>query len=182
MTPIKTLFVHYTAPPVVGGVEAVIEAHARVFQAAGYPVTIAAGRGEASALPAGTGLERIPEMDTQHADILDISAGLEQGYVPPGFAPLRDRLTAALRPIVRGFDVVIVHNIFTKHFNLPLTAALMRLLEEEGQHQRWLAWCHDLTWTSEHAREKVFPGRPWDLLRAYRPDLHYVTVSEQRRT
>jgi hypothetical protein len=36
---------HYSAPPVVGGVEAVIAAHVKTFQEAGYPVTVIAGRG-----------------------------------------------------------------------------------------------------------------------------------------
>ena len=47
---------HYSAPPVVGGVEAVIQAHAQTFVQAGYPVTVVAGRGEAAALPEGVDL------------------------------------------------------------------------------------------------------------------------------
>ena len=42
----NTAILHYSAPPVVGGVEAVISAHAEVFQRNGYPVTVVAGRGD----------------------------------------------------------------------------------------------------------------------------------------
>jgi glycosyltransferase involved in cell wall biosynthesis len=73
-----------------------------------------------------------------------------------------------------------VHNVFTKHFNLPLTAALFRLLDL-GLIPRCVAWCHDLTWTSPNSRKKVFSGYPWDLLRTQRPDLIYVTVSQERQ-
>jgi mannosylglucosylglycerate synthase len=73
-----------------------------------------------------------------------------------------------------------VHNVFTKHFNLPLTAALHRLLDE-GAIGHCIAWCHDFTWTSPNSRSKVHPGYPWNLLRTRRPDTTYVVVSEQRR-
>ena len=77
-------------------------------------------------------------------------------------------------------DHVIIHNVFTKHFNLPLTAALMRLLEQ-GMIRHCIAWCHDFTWTSAHSRSSVHPGYPWDLLRTFREDVTYVTVSRHRQ-
>lgn len=176
----KTAFVHYTAPPVVGGVEAVLEAHARAFLDAGYPVKMIVGRGESEALPEGVELAVIPEMDTQHPDILEISAALEEGRVPDEFLPMRDRLIELLRPELADIDVVIVHNVFSKHFNLPLTAALARLVEE-GAGGRCLAWGHDFSWTSPNSRSKVFPGYPWNLLKSALPGIKYITISEQRR-
>jgi glycosyltransferase involved in cell wall biosynthesis len=77
-------------------------------------------------------------------------------------------------------DVLIVHNVFTKHFNLPLTAALFRLLDQ-GTIRHCIAWCHDMTWTSPNSRSRVFPGYPWDLLRTRRSDITYVTVSQERQ-
>jgi glycosyltransferase involved in cell wall biosynthesis len=73
-----------------------------------------------------------------------------------------------------------VHNVFTKHFNLPLTAALFRLLDQ-GVIHRCVAWCHDITWTSANSRSKVYPGYPWDLLSTYRSDVTYVTISKNRQ-
>lgn len=180
MSPNKTAFLHYSAPPVTGGVEAVLAAHAQVFLDSGYPVTMIAGQADKGDLPAGTEVVVIPEMDTQHPEILEISASLEQGRVPEQFAPMRERLAQALRPILREHALLIVHNVLTKHFNLPLTAALFQLLDEQAI-RRCVAWCHDLTWTSPNSRSKVFPGYPWDLLRTYRADVQYVAVSEQRQ-
>ena len=40
--------IHYSAPPIVGGVESVLGHHARLMSDAGHRVTIIAGRGEAS--------------------------------------------------------------------------------------------------------------------------------------
>ncbi len=171
---------HYSAPPVVGGVEAVIEAHARLLVRAGYQVTVVAGRGQGNALPDGTRFEQIPEIDSQHPEILQISQELEKGRVPEAFETMEFLLEAALRPVLGSVDTVIIHNIFTKHFNLPLTAALMRLLDKKAM-RACIAWCHDFTWTSEHSRFKVHPGAPWDDLRTFRPEVTYVTVSQMRQ-
>jgi glycosyltransferase involved in cell wall biosynthesis len=171
---------HYTAPPVVGGVEAVIQAHARIFLQAGYPVTVVAGRGEAGALPPGASFVHVPEIDSQDAEIAQMSVQLEQGQVPPGFEAMTERVARTLAPILSRVDNVIVHNVFTKHFNLPLTAALDRLLD--GDHApHCIAWCHDFTWTSPSSGSKVHPGYPWDLLRTRHPDVTYVVVSERRQ-
>jgi glycosyltransferase involved in cell wall biosynthesis len=175
----NTAILHYSAPPVVGGVEAVISAHAEVFQRNGYPVTVVAGRGDPSALPAGAGWIRIPEMDSQHPEILKMSAELDAGRVPDGFQDLVSQLAATLSRELRPFHNVIVHNIFSKHFNLPLTAALARLLEN-GQLRNPIAWCHDFTWSSPHSRDAVHPGYPWELLRKRLTGLTYVVVSEKR--
>lgn len=183
---------HYSAPPVVGGVEAVIAAHVKAFQMAGYPVTVVAGRGgdgEGRFQPVEPGgLEgsfparfiQIPEMDSQHPQILELSRQLEAGILPDGFERMAARLTTALEPLLGEFERVFVHNIFTKHFNLPLTAALVGLLES-GRLRGCIAWCHDLSWTSPNSRSKVYPRDPWDLLRSYRPEITYVAISEERR-
>jgi glycosyltransferase involved in cell wall biosynthesis len=176
----ETAILHYTAPPVVGGVEAVIQAHVRVFTQAGYPVTVITGRGEGAALPSDVGFVLIPEMDSQHPQVIQAGAMLEQGEVPPAFDDMVNQLIATLTPILSRFDNVIIHNLFTKHFNLPLTAALYLLLDAGGL-QHCIAWCHDFTWTSPSSRSKVHPGYPWDLLRTYRADVTYVTVSHQRQ-
>jgi hypothetical protein len=41
----KTAFLHYFVSPVVGGVEAVIQAHTSLLLGAGYPVRLIAGAG-----------------------------------------------------------------------------------------------------------------------------------------
>jgi hypothetical protein len=176
----RVAVLHYSAPPVIGGVEAVIQAHLLSLQSNGYPATVIAGRGEANALPPGADFLLVPEMDSQHPEIRRAGEILEGGSIPAGFGTLTDRLVHRLGPILAGFDLVILHNLFTKHFNLPLTAALHRLLDA-GAIRRCIAWCHDLSWTSPSSREKVHPGYPWDLLRTFRPEVSYVVVSEERR-
>ena len=171
---------HYSAPPVIGGVESVMHTHARLLVEAGYPTAILAGAGAQASLPAGAELLLIPEVHSQHPQILEISRELEAGYVPSSFEGIVARLSEALSPLLAPLDVLIVHNVFTKHFNLPLTAALFRLLDQSSIH-RCFAWCHDLTWTSPRSRAKVHPGYPWDLLRTLHPNVSYVTISQERQ-
>lgn len=176
----QVAFLHYTAPPVVGGVEGVIEAHVRTFLRAGYAVAVIAGRGEEHALPAEAGFLPVAQIDTQHPEIAAMSAELEQGKMPSTFDRMVDAIAAGLRTKLSRFSDVIVHNAFTKRFNLPLTAALFRLLDG-GSIAHCIAWCHDVGWASDHSLPNLHSGYPWDLLRTYRPDVSYVVVSQQRK-
>lgn len=174
----KTAFLHYSAPPVTGGVETVLAAHAQAFLEAGYPVTVIAGQAGERDLPAGAGVVVIPEMDIQHPEIVEISEALEHGQMPPTFTAMRDHLSAALRPVLQAFDAVIIHNVLTAHFNLPLTAALFQLLDKHAV-RRCIAWCHDAAWAGSGSQPVGRSGYPWDLLRTYLADVRYVAVSER---
>jgi glycosyltransferase involved in cell wall biosynthesis len=178
--PKKIAILHYTAPPVIGGVESVLEAQANLFIRHHYAVTVIAGRGDSSALPQGVNFISVPLIDSQHPEITAMNQQLEQGVLPTNFEKIKDELVQTLWPILSGFDTVIVHNIFTKHFNLPLTAALFFLLNEEGIKQ-WIAWSHDFTWTSPNSSSKVFPEYPWELLRTSHTKLQHVVVSKDRQ-
>jgi mannosylglucosylglycerate synthase len=176
----RIVSLHYTAPPVIGGVEAVIRAHARCLLGTGHTVVVIAGEGAGEALAQGADFVGIPELASQHPVVRAVSAELEQGRVPAIFEALTMELAGRLRPLLQPADWVVVHNVFTKHFNLPLTAALHRLLDRGGMG-RCIAWCHDFSWTSPHSRSKLHSGYPWDLLKTYRSDVAYVTVSQRRQ-
>jgi glycosyltransferase involved in cell wall biosynthesis len=178
--PKRIAILHYAAPPVIGGVESVLEAHASLFIRHGYDVTVIAGRGEAAALPQHVKFLPLPMIDSQHPEITAMNQQLEQGIVPANFEKIKEELVQTLKPILTDFNAVIVHNIFTKHFNLPLTAALFTLLDEDVVGN-WIAWSHDFTWTSPNSSSKVFPKYPWDLLRKPHPKLQQVVVSKNRQ-
>lgn len=176
----KAAILHYSLPPVVGGVETVIAAHARLLLQHGWEVQLIAGRGEPSALPSAAQFIHIPLMDTRHREIRRLQQALEAGEVPGDFERLANQLAVELATALKGASAVLVHNIFTKHFNLALTAALVRLVQA-GQLNHPIAWCHDLSWTSPHSSSSLHPGYPWDLLGSCHPGITYVAVSAQRR-
>jgi glycosyltransferase involved in cell wall biosynthesis len=167
---------HYTAPSIIGGVEFVIEQHARLLAEAAYPVTLVAGRGEP-----GSDVVIVPEMDSEHPENLRIMQSLEEGLVPPEFNTLQATIENSLASILSASDLLIVHNVFHHHFNMPLTAALHHLIER-GVTRRVIAWCHDISrYVKPASGVQLRFGFPWDLIRAYRPETHYVTVSSQRQ-
>lgn len=169
---------HYTAPPVIGGVEATIRDHARLLARRGYPVAIIAGRGES--WHRRLEMRLISEADSMHPDVLKVTRALEQGAVSSPFHDLRDNLRERLRHALQGTEICFVHNVLCLHFNLPLTAAIHDLIDQ-GLPTRFVAWNHDLSWTDPAQRSKMHPGFPWDLLRQPREEFTYVVVSEDRR-
>lgn len=176
----KTIgILHYTAPPVVGGVESVIAHHARLLAAAGYPVRVLAGRG-------GEHFTQIqfaylPLADSRHPAVLAAKAELDQGQIPADFEELVARITADLATAVAGLDVLIAHNVCSLHKNLALTAALRRVCAQPGA-PRLIMWHHDLAWTAPRYQAELHSGWPWDLLCQPWPDVPttHVVVSELR--
>jgi mannosylglucosylglycerate synthase len=176
----KTAILHYTAPPVIGGVEGVIQAHARVFDRLGYPLTVIAGRGDKTAFPESIEYLELPEIDSRHDGVLEITNQLKQGHIGPDFERWVERFVSTLEPVLDQFDNLIVHNIFSKQYNIPLTTALFRMLDE-GSIPNTIAWVHDIAWTSKNSRRDLHDGYPWDILKTFREDLTYVTISRLRQ-
>jgi mannosylglucosylglycerate synthase len=172
----SVVIVHYTPPGVVGGVEHIIYQHARLLESRGFSVTLVAGRNEGAALPVTV----IPEIDAAREDSATLEAQLAAGAVPPAFWEARNRILDALLRLAGSADRVLVHNAFTLHFSLPLTAALWTLAVR-APAGKYLAWSHDLSWTNPLYQPTMHPGYPWNLLRLPAPGVRYVTVSDARR-
>ena len=169
---------HYSAPPVVGGVESVMGHQAHLLAGAGHRVTVAAGRG--AAMEAAVAFASLPLLDSRHPRVLAVKAELDAGHVPEAFSQLLDDLERDLRQALAGIDLVLAHNVCSLHKNLALTAALYHLSRQPG-FPRLIAWHHDLAWTTERYRAELHPGYPWDLLRQPWPAVSQVVVSDARR-
>jgi mannosylglucosylglycerate synthase len=174
----KIILLHYSVPPVVGGVESVIGHHARLMADDGHEVCLVAGRGEQ--MDPRLGFIRIPMVDSRHPAVLSIKAQLDRGMVPDKFFALVDELAGQLRDAVSGADCLIAHNVCSLNKNLVLTAALRRISEEKD-HPRFILWHHDLAWTTPRYRGELHEGHPWDLLRSAWPGAQQVTISGYRR-
>jgi mannosylglucosylglycerate synthase len=170
---------HYTSPSVVGGVEAVMAAHAGLFLEYGCRVKYVVGRGEK---PAGEAdFEVIPLLDSKHPDIVAAGQQLEDGQPAPDFERLKQSLIVQLKAAIQGVNACIVHNAFTLHKNLPLAAAFHELISC-GVSTKFIAWCHDVAWANPLYIPKMRDEYPFSLLKTTLPQVTYVTVSELRRT
>jgi mannosylglucosylglycerate synthase len=138
----RITLVHYSAPPIIGGVEGVLGAHARLFRMAGHDVSIVARRGAPDCLL------RAENPLTELAEALE------------------------------GSDVVIVHNVLTMPFDMPLTRALWTLAET-WPGPRWIAWVHDVA-VANPDYDYPWHHPPWNLLTCASPQFSYVAVSSLR--
>jgi mannosylglucosylglycerate synthase len=174
----KICLLHYSAPPIVGGVESVLGHHARLMVGHGQQVRIIAGRGQQ--MDERVEFVNVPIVDSRHPEVLAIKAELDAGRVPRGFDDLSERIAAQLLEAVEDADQLIAHNVCSLHKNLALTAALHRL-SESHKRPRLILWHHDLAWTTPRYRPELHDGYPWDLLRTDWPWAQQVVVSESRR-
>jgi mannosylglucosylglycerate synthase len=174
----KIALLHYSSPPIVGGVESVLAHHARLMTRAGHQVTILAGRGKPfdAAIP----VRILPLLDSRHPRVLAIKAALDKGQYPPAFDELRDQIGQELSAALQGFDLLIAHNVASLHKNLPLTAALHAVYKLPG-FPHLILWHHDLAWTTSRYRFEMHHGYPWDLLCTDWGGVTHVVISELRR-
>ena len=170
---------HYSVPPVVGGVESVIAHHARLMTADGHAVRLVAARGES--LSEQIPLIRVPLADSRHERVLKVKAQLDCGEVTTDFESLRDDLVQELQTALSKTDLLIAHNVCSLNKNLALTAALYQL-HSSGRLPALILWHHDLAWTTPRYLPELHAGYPWDLLRTDWGGVTHVVVSELRRT
>src|SRR5690349_19362469 len=124
----KIVLLHYSAPPVVGGVESVIGHHARLMTNAGHNVRIVAGRGEQT--DPRVDFVQIPLADSRHPTVLSIKEKLDEGIVPVEFSELVENLAKELSSVLIDADCLIAHNVCSLNKNLILAAALKKISEE----------------------------------------------------
>ncbi len=158
----RIALLHYSAPPVVGGVEAVLRRHAGLLADHGYPVQVIAGRGQPwdERIP----VRVLPLLDSRHPEVQAAKRRLDAGQVPDNLETLIDGIRQTLRPVLQGMDVLLAHNVCSLHKNLALTAALQRMWQAQDI-SRLILWHHDLAWTASRYRRELHAGWPWDLLR-----------------
>jgi glycosyltransferase involved in cell wall biosynthesis len=148
----RIAIVHYTAPPVIGGVERIIAGQARAMIAAGHEVTIVCGNADAS----------VPGVRVAVA------------------SELSRQPCAPLSTVLADHEVVIVHNLFTMPFNLPATQQL-RQLAVEWNKVHWINWVHDIAAVNPAYAHLPWDHADYAMLRQPAPNCTHVAVSEVRR-
>ena len=174
----KISLLHYSSPPIVGGVESVLAHHARLMANAGHDVTILAGRGEK--FDERIIVKILPKLDLRHAEVMEVKGLLDVGKYTPAFDTLRNEIKKELSEEIKDCDVLIAHNVASLSKNLALTAVL-----HEGSQMpdfpKLVLWHHDLAWTTPRYRDELHNGYPWNLLRTYWKNVTQVVVSKLRQ-
>ena len=180
MTPPRVAYVHYSCPPVIGGVEVVLKAQAEQTAAAGMDCKVVVGVGEQFA--PGITVATIPELSATHDRTRSAHEAALAGD-RDAFDDAADDIAGKLADAVSDRDVVVVHNMLTMHFNLAATAALAGLAAEAAASgsQRFISVAHDATFNDPSYAEHQRPEYPWSLLSGPLPGVRYATISEARR-
>ena len=168
--------VHYSCPPIVGGVEEVLGQQASILHRNGHSVSIISGMGEVYTDAFPVRIEGL--LGSTHKDIVKAHERLNQGVIRP-IRQLTEKIIRILEDWSRGLDVILVHNVLHMPFNLPLTLALRRLASNKDT-PAIVSWAHD----SPYLRPNVpihMTHHPWNVLCRPHPNIHYVTISEARR-
>ena len=174
----RVAILHYSAPPVIGGVESAVAAHASLLAERRYTVKVVAGRGEP--FDPRVPLEIIPLLNSQHPFVLEVSRALTLGNVTPEMHALVAAISHKLTEALTEVDVCIAHNALTLHKNLALTGALHAITQTEPR-LRLIGWCHDFVWDDPVYAGELHEGYPWNLLCHAWAGVQYVVVSEARR-
>jgi len=176
----KIALLHYSGPPEISGVDLLMKDQARLFRLHNYPVEIIAGKPRAfrKDIPVTT----IRPMYPTHPLVLRVRKELEGGIVSNTFHQLEENLYQSLKKhiLARGISVVIIHNVMTRHYNLPLTAALVRLVADLPQ-VKFCAWVHNINCFDDPylgLRKELASQYPWNLLVKPVPNLTYICISE----
>ena len=169
---------HYSSYPLIGGVERILQAHAKLFTKHGHKVNIITGEGEQfdEKIP----VRVLPEMRSLHLVDSKLQEELGEGKVTKRFETLKDSIYGKLKAELSSTDICISHNLLTMHFNLALTSALVEIIEQKVC-KKFISWSHDATFTDSNYRKQWRYIYPWSLLHCPASGVRQVTISGSRR-
>jgi len=167
--------IHYSCPPVVGGVEEIIRQQALLFKRYGHNVKVIVGTG--ARFSDACEVEINPLLGSRNRQVLNAhQQGL--GGNTEKLETLIKKILRYLTDSLEGFDLLIAHNVLTMPYNLPLTAALHRI----GQEDRIpvISWNHDSPYFYPDYPQHL-DRFPWSILKRAYAGIYYVAISRSRK-
>jgi len=164
---------HYSCPPVVGGVEEIVRQQASLFFRYHHHVKVLAGSG--GLFSDEIDVEIHPLLSSRNSEILKVQKEPEK--YKQEIEKYRGQIYSYLKSSLKHYDILIAHNVLSMHYNLPLTLALHQLAEEGVV--KLIAWNHDSPFFYETQPAYLTDGA-WSVLRRYNRNIHYVTISASR--
>ncbi len=166
---------HYSVPPVIGGVEEVIRQQAELFHRHHHHVSILAGDG--GEFSRKYEILFHPLLSSRNRAILNAhQLSIKKGEHSRIYS-LSKRIYRFLRRVLSDTEVLIAHNVLSMPFNLPLTLAILKMADEE--FIKVISWGHDSPYFSPDYPEYL-EKPPWNVLKKPHPKITYVAVTESR--
>ncbi|MCF7884940.1 MAG: glycosyltransferase [Candidatus Marinimicrobia bacterium] len=174
----QVIIIHYTLPPVIGGVENMLKPLAEQLAQHDYIVTFMAGRGGINSTKIKTTL--IPELDPGNTKIAKMQRQINTGTLPEHYHSKVKEIEKKIETRIGYIDNIIIHNMMTMPFNLAATEALWNFIQKYPDKNYYI-WTHDLAWQMDCHQDKLYNRPPWDLLKRKIPQADYITVSNYRQ-
>ncbi|MFH1416242.1 MAG: glycosyltransferase family 4 protein [Elusimicrobiota bacterium] len=176
--------IHYSAPPVLGSVEAVIEKMCRMFSDNGYRTTLIVARGGRKYRSGFYDIKRIKEINSQFSINQNINERLEKGRdVSDVFSEYSDRIFKKLDRVLGRIDICLMHNVLVKDLNFPLAAAIHRLADKYAGSKTFVNWVHDASYMDY--RQPYWYDRkdefPYKFVTKHNTNIVNVAVSPKRQ-
>lgn len=160
-------FLHYSALPVIGGVELTVDIHAKLLKESNFKVNIIAGDGKPDKF--------IPELKSSYYK--GMLSKILNGKAPEDFYSEVQKVKKKILTALKSTNILIVHNLFTMHFNLVATAALV----EVSKKIKTIGWVHDLSYV-DPTYDLPPPGNsPLRFISNSTPGIKWVTITNYRR-
>ncbi|UCG81469.1 MAG: glycosyltransferase family 4 protein [Desulfobacterales bacterium] len=174
--PLRIGLLHYSCPPVVGGVEEIVNQQASVFRRMGHSVSVLAGMGDVYTEDFPIRIE--PMLGSKNSQIIKAHEKCKKGQGTALERPT-NRIYGILEDWSRELDVILAHNVLHMPFNLPLTLALRRLADSANR-AIVVSWAHDSPYF-DPSPPKYLKHSPWTVLCQPHPNIQYVTISGYRK-
>lgn len=167
---------HYSCPPVVGGVEEVIRQQANLFFRYFNNVKIFAGNGKqfTDHIP----VEINPLLGSRNPEIEEAHDLLKNNKDDSLIMRYKKDIYRYLKDSLKNFNLLIVHNVLSMPYNLPLTLALWELAQNKVIPI--VSWNHDSPYFYENYGT-FLDQEPWLILKKCNPSIKYVTISNVRK-
>lgn len=171
----KIGLIHYSCPPIVGGVEEVLNNQAMILKRLGHSVKVLAGMGGSENLPYSVHIEPLISSNNSLINKMhdDVKKGNERLL-----KELSEKVVEILERWSEDLDIIIAHNVLHMPFNLALTVGLRKFAELKKVPV--ISWAHDSPYFHLHYAE-FLDKKPWNILKKIHPLIRYVTISESRK-
>ncbi len=174
----KIAFLHYSYPPIVGGVENLVHTHAQLFSSHGYRVHVYASLGENS--NPNITLKLLPELTSLKKINNPLSVRISnETQFPKEFYEISEKIYKFLVAEANNFDILIAHNIFSLNLNAAIAYALINF-HNNFPNKKIVSWTHDIVLDNreESPVKRHFPNPELEK-NIYQPipGIHYVAIS-----
>ena len=158
----------------MGGVEEIVRQQVSLFHRHFHPVKIITGDG--SRFDSTIFVEINPQLSSRHPEISGLQNNAKKNIIE--INKFSDKIYFYLTKALKGFDILIAHNVLTMHYNLPLTFALHRLAKSKQIHI--VGWNHDSPYFYDEFPTNL-DKEPWTIMKYHNSNIHYITISESRK-